>query len=109
MSPANSQVNPAARFKVFAGLLVLSRPIMVRNSLEWRGCSLFPALYSAGPRGVVATARTGPLYSRGLISRVETPAAVWVSWGRLGTEHSSPPSPLHLGGLFPPYPIPSPP
>ena len=108
MSPANSQVNPGERFKVFTGFLVLSRPIMVRNSLEWRGCSLFHALYSAGQRWVVATARTGPLYSRRLISRVETAEAVWVCWRCQGAEDVSRVCDLSVGGLFLSTPIPRP-
>src|SRR5467141_4175005 len=56
------------------------------------------ALDSAGPRGAVATARVGPLYSRRQISRVETHDDVWACWRCDGLEDVSRICDLSVGG-----------
>ncbi len=53
----------------------------------------------------MATALAGPLYSRRLISRVQTAEAVWVCWRCQGIEDVSRVCDLSLGGLFLSTPI----
>jgi hypothetical protein len=56
----------------------------------------------------VAAARPGPLYSRRLIPRVETPEGLWVCWRCVGIEDVSRVCDLSVGGLFVSTPIPRP-
>jgi hypothetical protein len=56
----------------------------------------------------VAAARLGPLYSRRLIPRVETPEGLWVCWRCAGVEDVSRVCDLSVGGLFLSTPIPRP-
>lgn len=48
----------------------------------------------------MAAARPGPLYSRRLIPRIETPEGLWVCWRCAGTEDVSRVRDLSVGGLF---------
>ena len=56
----------------------------------------------------MAAARMGPLYSRRLIPRVETPEGLWVCWRCGGIEDVSRVCDLSVGGLFLSTPIPRP-
>jgi hypothetical protein len=56
----------------------------------------------------MAAVRSGPLYSRRLISRVETRGDVWVCWRCEGIEDVSRVCDLSVGGLFLSTPIPLP-
>ena len=56
----------------------------------------------------MAAARLGPLYSRRLIPRVETPDGVWVCWRCAGIEDVSRVCDLSVGGLFLSTPFPRP-
>jgi hypothetical protein len=56
----------------------------------------------------VAAARLGPLYSRRLIPRVETPEGLWVCWRCVGVEDVSRVCDLSVGGLFLSTPTPRP-
>jgi PilZ domain len=53
----------------------------------------------------VAAVRLGPLYSRRLIPRVETPEGLWVCWRCAGVEDVSRVCDLSVGGLFVSTPI----
>lgn len=48
----------------------------------------------------MAAARPGPLYSRRLIPRIETPEGLWVCWRCGGVEDVSRVCDLSVGGLF---------
>lgn len=48
----------------------------------------------------MAAARLGPLYSRRLIPRVETPEGLWVCWRCVGVEDVSRVCDLSVGGLL---------
>jgi len=48
----------------------------------------------------VAAAQVGPLYSRRMVSRIETHEHVWVCWLCEGTEDVSRVCDLSVGGLF---------
>jgi PilZ domain len=56
----------------------------------------------------MAAARPGPLYSRRLVPRVETPEGLWVCWRCIGIEDVSRVCDLSVGGLFLSTPIPRP-
>jgi hypothetical protein len=56
----------------------------------------------------VAAVRPGPLYSRRLIPRVETPEGLWVCWRCAGVEDVSRVRDLSVGGLFLTTPVPRP-
>ena len=48
----------------------------------------------------MATTHTGPLYSRRLVSRIETHGDIWVCWRCQGWEDVSRVCDLSVGGLF---------
>jgi hypothetical protein len=57
----------------------------------------------------VAAVGVGPLYSRRLVSRIETRDDVWVCWRCEGIEDVSRVCDLSVGGLFVSTPMPRPP
>jgi len=93
---------------VFAGLLTLDAPIIVYGSLVSRGSFSHARSIPQGFRKLVAAARLAPLFSRRLISRMETHEDVWVCWRCDGLEDVSRVPDLSVGGLFLSTPMPRP-